>query len=531
MLNLQLKQAETAFANGQLDEAFLLVRSKSARTTRQAQQLAARLVGALVSRGNDHLVGGRLSAAAADAAKAVELGGQQPEVVELFEAVRSAKSVRGKQQQHDHELVRQARRQIDRGAATVGRRILDLANADQTDVQRLAGQLSVQQELGDAALRRARAAIDEGHHEKGLDVLIDLLRSQPDHPDALKEVSRVIGPVASQLREELRAGRLDRALPWQGRLELIADESAEARELVDIMQRCLRASHFMDRSLLDDAEREMGLLAQMMEQADWIVQVRESLQSAISAISQLRRGPLGLIHAGLVEPSQRPVVATTVYRPVLEEKGYDSPLPKSLLLQVDGMGSALLLRSDEVRIGSASRSESIDIPLMSDGIDAPVQIRRQGDDYLLVCQQPIEVNGQMTDRRLLAGGDVLSVGRRGRIRFRKPIAASATALLDLTGATMQRTDIRRIVLFADSLIVGADPGSHLAVSGVPSRYVLYSSADQLAVRPIANPSDQVAAQQPASIPVRLGQPVVLDDVCLTVTHYDSSAPSIRRSRS
>jgi hypothetical protein len=183
----------------------------------------------------------------------------------------------------------------------------------------------------------------------------------------------------------------------------------------------------------------------------------------------------------------------------------------------------LLLRSDRIRIGSASRSDGIDIPLLTDGISEPVEIRRQGDDYLLTSAAALEINRCQVTSRLLADGDVLSIGRRGRIRFSKPVAASSTAMLELTSAAMQRAEIRRVALFADSLILGKGPHSQVVIREAEDRYVLYGSGDQFAIRTLG--PEPASNKGTADVPIVVGESVALPEMRLRITPYQTSPPA------
>ena len=50
------------------------------------------------------------------------------------------------------------------------------------------------------------------------------------------------------------------------------------------------------------------------------------------------------------------------------------------------------------------------------------------------------VNGKPTRQRLLVDGDTISIGRRGRMKFRRPVAASGSAVLELTSGQLNRVE-------------------------------------------------------------------------------------------
>ncbi len=128
------------------------------------------------------------------------------------------------------------------------------------------------------------------------------------------------------------------------------------------------------------------------------------------------------------------------------------------ILQVDGIGSLLLLQSDTVSIGPRSSSTQYDIVLQTEDNTEPISINRDEEDYFLRTPQ----------QRLLSSCDSISVGRRGRLRFTKPVAASDSAILEINGVMLLRRDVRRVVLLADSLLFGKS-GCHfsLPTSGPP----------------------------------------------------------------
>lgn len=128
------------------------------------------------------------------------------------------------------------------------------------------------------------------------------------------------------------------------------------------------------------------------------------------------------------------------------------------ILQVDGLGSLLLLQNDRVSIGTASSSMRCDLTLQTEGDSVPMLICRDDEDYF----------AESTSRRLLASGDSITVGQRGRLRFTKPVPASSSAILEVTGAKLPRRDIRRVVLLADSLLFGSSACHFcLPVDGMP----------------------------------------------------------------
>ena len=186
------------------------------------------------------------------------------------------------------------------------------------------------------------------------------------------------------------------------------------------------------------------------------------------------------------------------------------------VLCVDGLGSLLMLRSDHVSIGPASTSCRHDVVVLDQTLQSPLMIRRDADDYFAESDSDFLVAGKPTSRRLLQDRDTLSIGSRGRLKFKRGVAASGTAVLEVTGVKLQQRDIRNVVLMSDSLLIGGS-GSHfkLAESSVP--IILQPAKDGFSIHAKGS-FDQQA--------LRPNESVVVNDIRFALspnTHPRSSA--------
>jgi hypothetical protein len=85
----------------------------------------------------------------------------------------------------------------------------------------------------------------------------------------------------------------------------------------------------------------------------------------------------------------------------------------------------------------------------------------------------VAVNERASQEKTLSDGDIVQVGKRCRFRFRCPTAAVPTAVLELSGTRLSRPDIRSVVLFDETLIVGAGPSSHLVTRDLDQPLILF----------------------------------------------------------
>ena len=74
--------------------------------------------------------------------------------------------------------------------------------------------------------------------------------------------------------------------------------------------------------------------------------------------------------------------------------------------------------------------------------------------------------------KLLDDGDKIALSQRCRVRFYRPNAASATALLTVSGARLIRGDIAKVILMDREILIGSDAGCHIQVAGMEKRIVV-----------------------------------------------------------
>ena len=121
---LRIKQAQSALADGRLDEAFELAQAVDVQEHKQGQQLIGRLTDALVQRGEDHLGRGQLNYALADCNKADKLAGNQSEIAKLRVDICQAMQQKQKLSQDNAVKLAQARDHIENGWLSLGEQML-----------------------------------------------------------------------------------------------------------------------------------------------------------------------------------------------------------------------------------------------------------------------------------------------------------------------------------------------------------------------------------------------------------------------
>lgn len=160
MFNLRLRQAETAFAEGRLNEAARLAEQQGVRDHREGQLLLTKIVDAFVERGREHLEAGRLNEAVVDCGEAKKLAGELAAIAELASEIASAKQDVQKKAVRKQRVTAEVGREIVRGELELGEKLLAKFEADGASVGSVAGQINDQIAVGreriEAAVVRAR---------------------------------------------------------------------------------------------------------------------------------------------------------------------------------------------------------------------------------------------------------------------------------------------------------------------------------------------------------------------------------------
>lgn len=519
MFFLDLKRADVAIRSGRLDEAFELLQNSSERSHRDGQVLVDRLTDALLQRVAEHLNEGRLPDARHDGNKLLQLAGRKSEVAQLLQRLTAAEQVRSSQQQLCHDALATVQQQVNAGAYSMGAKLLDPIQTDHSvstaaEKQRLAQSIEARREIIADAVSRIQTAIDANNPEAALDLIMQLQPDQQSHRSVAELVPKVIQPLVETGWSQLASGRLDRAASMAAQLQPLQASSVTVSEFLQSVARCWSVKQHLAAHRFAEAESELAVLQRVLNDSDWIGSARAAVADAILKLNCVLTGPLGLLDT---DPNPHPIVCETVvpeqpFRPRVTREQQNPPFakfhslaartpPERYILQVDALGGMLLLTSDLVSIGVSTRPTAFDVALMTEGDGAAMTLRRDGDDYFAESANPFLVNGQAVTRTLLTSGDTLAVGTRGRLRFMKPVAASASAVLQITGSRLARRDIRSVVLLADSLLFGPT-GSHFRLPAVNTPIVLHRHHNQFALRPLGHSETTM---------LRTGESVVMNE--------------------
>ena len=481
MLILRIRQAEVAAHAGRLDEAFdLVTRDGRFRSHRRGQEAITRIIASLVRRGREHLSAGRLIQAATDCERAGKLGGGDlPDVAQLALDLRAAHHELQREQRDAALAVAAAKRHVEDGALSVGRRIL--ATVEDSRAKRLMTDIDDHRARLEAALASAGAALDRGDLATAAEAVARGRGVSPGDPRVGELSAKAARVLAERATEELRAGRLDRAGETADILRTADPDSSLARDVGRAIEYCGSAWARLNEGRPHDAVELLRRVEVLFPKTSWIGDAVKQLNTANEALGQLRAGPLALVSEGASSAKGEATADVRGVPPAapLQRGGIGAPappasqaLPDRFILQVDGGGAFLVVRSAVAKVGPISSSALPDVALVADATAPAVSIERVEDDYFLRSGAPVSVNDKGATNALLATGDRIGLSPRCRFTFALPHPASTTAVLDLVAARYPRSDVRRVILMDRDLIIGGSAASHVRVSGISTPIVL-----------------------------------------------------------
>ena len=202
---------------------------------------------------------------------------------------------------------------------------------------------------------------------------------------------------------------------------------------------------------------------------------------------RLRGGMIATLEDVAAEPQKRAAEPRPMPPPLPERPEAKTPLASRFLLQVDGVGAFLVLRDRCISVGPISGAQPCDVGIMAEAATPAVSIERTDEDYVLSStganmrdgSPAVMVNERPIARKLLADGDRIALSQRCRLQFRRPSPASASAILDLTGARLARADVRRVILMDRELIIGPGPAAHVRCDDLAQSILLCVRDGQL----------------------------------------------------
>ncbi|MEA3224736.1 MAG: hypothetical protein U9Q07_02215 [Planctomycetota bacterium] len=486
MLILRLKQAESAMADGRLDEAFDIVQSDSIRQHRRGQKLIGRLARKLAERGRENLDAERIQLALLDCNKAEKLAGNTTDVAKLRSAICSEMEQKRLRHRHRSFKVAQARQHIEDGWISAGEQILKEAGDKDSQAGIVLQQANVAKLQISEAVAKAEKALQRNDLDGAIEIVLRAGATGNQGDRIVELVAKLKSLTAERIMENFDSGRINIAYSLWQKISPLANGSVEMSELGLVLSQCHQAGEHIAAGRPRAAVPLLGKVRSARPTAKWLNAVTVQTRQAAELLDELAASPLGLdtrentaMDADNIQGTENEASSASKRspRPIPNAMKPDTPtgdsLPSKFLLQMDGIGSFIVLRDGRVTVGPVSSSARPMIGLMADPNLPVASIERIQDDYFLRSSSPLRVNDEATSDKLLADGDRIALSPRCRMRFNIPNPASTTATLGLSSARLGRADVRRIILMDRDILVGPSAGDHIVAESLDETMALF----------------------------------------------------------
>jgi hypothetical protein len=434
----KIREARRALDAGRPDEASELLQRESVREFLPAKQLSEEVAAHLAERAQRRLVIGESSAGWQDLHLAAQMGGCEEQISELRQAYtdRSLQRIR-------HFLA-------------CGETALASQQIKKLEQRRLGGDRRRIWKLVVELISQAKKLAREGEATAAVNTLDRAKSLLPDSDDAIAEhiVQR-----QDQLRNQaVRIGQLSSQLheavgqqAWNTVLSL-------AESLLE-----LAPEHRSSRQARRLAWKAVGL----------------------DATGGRRESPPTELYVGKRRGDRlSPQTTRNGFRSAhMDTKTTERPPGKRQVARIDGVGGYKICLDDDVTLGQPTAPPNVDIPILADLSRRHASLRRDGESYVLTPVHRVSVDGAaLSGPTVLNSGALIELGDNVRIRFRRPHALSATAVLTLESHHKTEPAVDSIVLMSDSCILGSQSHSHICCRNWTDELVFFRRGEGLTFR-------------------------------------------------
>jgi len=474
VLLLRLKQAETAIADNRLDEAFNIVQAEDIKQHRRGQKLIGRLARAFSKRGQENLKAERLQLALIDCNKAEKLAGNTPDVAMLRSDICSEMEQNRLRNQRCSFKVAQAKQNIQNGWISVGEQILNDTGDKDGQVDMVRQQAAIARLQIDKAVTKAEQALRRNDLDSAISIILRAKVSDNQNDKVIELVTKIRSLTTKRIKENINNGRIDLAYSLWQRILPMVNGSSEISELGLALTQCRQAADYVATGQPRAAVPLLRKVKAICPLAKWLGTVTDQTKKTAELLDELSASPLGFAIADCAEANEQfDEVDQRAAKSSMNIKSRaiqgnkkmashpDSLVPSKFLLQIDGVGSFLIIRDGRVTVGPVSSSARPTVGLMADPNLPVITFERTEDDYFVTSSSPFSVNDKGTTNKLLVDGDRIALSPRCRMKFHIPNPASTTAALSLSSGKLGRADIRRIILMDRDILIGATSGNHI----------------------------------------------------------------------
>lgn len=526
-LNTGIRAAESALSDGRIDEAFDRLSQPDVRRQRRAQELTDELARQLLARARLHAQAGRYRDVLADLGKLASIDRVGSDAIALRKRVEEEHGERIERHAAESDAFKRASEQLDAGRLESGRLSIEQLE-DPRRREQLREQLDVRLQRSEQMLAQASASLATGD-VLGACKFWEAATQRHGRTDASDRFAVELG---SALRRQvdgwIAGGQLERLSPASSAIRALVpfspglEEQIRMIDLVNVAARQLSSGDF--HGLRDTLLR----ISAARTDASWARDLGKHVDQLTTARAALLSSPLGLLTGGesldkspeILMAAPRETRQDDAAQPAAKPGLAAQPPQRSaasMLLLVDGTGSALIVRRDMVRIGRGGGSQQMDVPMPADIQSHHADIVHNGDDYFLVAHGPVRVNQKPVSKCLLRDGDRILLGSTTKLVFSRPSVKSETAVLRLADRNRLPQDVSVVVLLRDTCLIGPQESCHVRTREGEDRVLLYERDGQL----LARRHSSNLREKSAAFELLPSMPIEIGELRLTAKKYDA----------
>jgi hypothetical protein len=186
------------------------------------------------------------------------------------------------------------------------------------------------------------------------------------------------------------------------------------------------------------------------------VVLEAAVGGAMGAVAALDKQPTEAYTGERPVITTRPGSTAEIFLPA------GAPLPRQLLLWVDGVGGYLVCLRSSITIGQATADTLPDIPLFAPIGGLHATISRDADGgYILESGRETSINGTATQKSVLRPGDRVTLGNSCQFLFHRPSATSNTTRLEIVSGHRLPWAVDGVILMDQTLILGTCEQVHI----------------------------------------------------------------------
>ena len=525
-LHVRLKAAEKALQQGRIDDVYAALQEPALRQHARGLKLIDGLAKPLSARARLHRQAGRYRDALADLDRIESLGRSTPDVAALRQQILDQMQDSAEREVDERAAFERAADHVRAGRLDTGR--LQVERIDDTRRrEQLGEELQQRRRRGEELLREATEALERDNVLAAMRLWDQTCRRHGHTQDTARFAQRLANACRQNVQRWHREGQIGTLVAAQVGITALRDHAPTLAETDLLISLAARAATQLASQDYTGLRQTLLRLKAADPDVPWVTQALQALAKVAEGQELLMASPLGLC-ASVEAPAPRsadiaPVAASpeTVAAIQWEHDALTQNairLDRPLLMLVDGGGSSLLLKREQVRIGRAGTTAAIDVPIPADLESHHADVVRRGDDYFLAAYGPAEVNRKPVTHAMLRDGDRIVLGGGAKLTFHKPSAKSESAVLRLSHRCRLDQDVSDVILFRDTCLIGGGAACHVRTSE-DGQVVLFDRGGALCARQTGGDGHLTAPPQA----VVTGRTLEFGGMCVTVKQYGKGA--------